>query len=567
MGSGLSHSDITTMFLALATLLGSARLLGELARRFNQPAVLGEIVAGILLGPTVLGRIAPEVTATLFSKSGPVATFMQGFSTVAVALFLLVAGLEVDLAKVWRQGRAAIAVSLSGIVVPFVIGILCGWFAPTAMGREPGADPLIFALFFATALAISALPVIAKTLMDLGLFRTDLGMVVIASAIFEDLVGWIIFASILGMMGRGAHSLPVGYTVLLTLAFAAVMLTAVRRLSNRVLPWIQAFLSWPGGILGFIATIALFCAAFTEWIGVHAIFGTFMAGVALGDSRHLRERTRASLEQFVSFIFAPLFFAGIGTRVDFVGNFDGWLVLTVLGVACVGKIVGCGLGARFSGVRPREAAAIGVAMNARGAMEIILGLLALQHGVIRERMFVALVVMALVTSIMSGPLIQKILRRKRPRQLADHVVHFEILDTTSPTEAIAILSKSLAAHVGLSADEVERAVLARERMMPTGLEGGVAVPHAPIPGLSAPFIAVGLAAHGIDFGAVDGHPSRLLFLVLTPENDSEAQLELLADIAKTFGHEEISTKALSVRSSTELLALARAEARASREAV
>jgi K+:H+ antiporter len=567
MSSGLSHSDITTMFLALGTLLGSARVLGELARRFNQPAVLGEIIAGILLGPTVLGRVVPDIPATLFAKTGPVATFMQGFGTVAVALFLLVAGLEVDLGRVWRQGRSAITVSLSGIVVPFAIGILCGWFAPTAMGREPGADPLIFALFFATALAISALPVIAKTLMDLGLFRTDLGMIVIASAIFEDLVGWIIFATILSMMGSGAHSLPVGYTVLLTLSFAAAMLTVARRFLNWVLPWIQAFLSWPGGVLGFVATIALFCAAFTEWIGVHAIFGTFMAGVALGDSPHLRERTRATLEQFVAFIFAPIFFAGIGTRVDFVANFDGMLVVTVLAVACIGKIVGCGLGARWSGNSRRESAAIGLAMNARGAMEIILGLLALQHGVIRERMFVALVVMALVTSIMSGPLIQKVLRRKRARHLADHLARVEVVDALDPAEAIRSLSRSLATHAGLSPELVENAVLERERMMPTGLEGGVAVPHAPIPGLATPFIAVGIAKHGVDFGAVDGQPSRLLFLVLTPAEDPEAQLEILADIAKTFSQQGISEKALEIRSLTEFLALTRADAGMTREAV
>ena len=566
MSSGLSHSDVVTMFLSLGTLLGCARLLGELARRFNQPAVLGEILAGILLGPTVLGGIAPAVTQTLFPKTGALATFMQGFSTVAVALFLLVAGLEVDLRRVWRQGRAAIAVSLAGMVAPFGIGILCGWFAPAAMGREPGADPLIFTLFFATALAISALPVIAKTLLDLGLFRTDLGMIVIASAIFQDLVGWIVFAAILGLMGRGTHALPVAYTVLLTLGFAAFMLTAMRRLLNYVLPWIQAFLSWPGGVLGFVATVALFCAAFTEWIGIHAIFGTFMAGVALGDSRHLRERTRATLEQFVSFIFAPLFFAGIGTQVNFVAHFDLALVLTVLAVGCIGKIVGCGLGARMSGVSRREAWAIGLAMNARGAMEIILGLLALQHGVIRERMFVALVILALVTSIVSGPLIQKVLRRKRPRHLADHVARVELLDTTSPTEAIAILSKSLAAHAGLSAERVENAVQARERMMPTGLEGGVAVPHAPIEGLAAPFIAVGIARDGIDFGAVDGQPSRLLFLVLTPAEDPEAQLEILADIAKIFGNQEVSSKALDVESLTEFVALTRVDARMPREA-
>src|SRR5690606_25864823 len=207
--------------------------------------------------------------------------------------FLLVAGMEVELGRVWRQGKAAISVSFWGVVIPFGVGFGAAWLAPRALGSEADADRLIFALFFATALSISSLPVIARPLLDLNLFRTDIGMVIIASAIVQDLVGWIIFAVILGLMGSaGGHGLPIGATIALTLGFAVVMLTVVRWLVHRALPWIQAHASWPGGVLGFALSIALFGAAFTEWIGVHAIFGTFMAGVAVGDSPHLRERTR-----------------------------------------------------------------------------------------------------------------------------------------------------------------------------------------------------------------------------------------------------------------------------------
>jgi Kef-type K+ transport system membrane component KefB/mannitol/fructose-specific phosphotransferase system IIA component (Ntr-type) len=557
----LTHSEVTAMFLALGLLLASARLFGELARRFNQPAVLGEILAGILLGPTVFGALAPAWSAFLFPQAGGGALAIDGLMTLAITLFLLVAGLEVDLSTIWRQGRLAINVGLAGVLVPFAVGFGAAWYLPQLMGIEAGADPLLFALFMATALSISALPVIAKTLMDLNLYRSDLGMLVVAAAVFNDLVGWIIFAVILGMLGTGpAHELSIAQTIGLTLAFALVMLTVVRWLIHRALPWIHAHASWPGGVLGFALALALVAAAFTEWIGIHAIFGAFLAGVALGDSRHLRERTRATIEQFVSFIFAPLFFAGIGLKVNFVTEFDPLLVLTVLVIATLGKVLGCGLAGRFSGMARREALALGFGMNARGAMEIILGLLALKYGLIGERLFVALVVMALVTSLMSGPLLQRVLRLKKPRRFVDFLsprTFVTELKSHSRPEVVAELAKIAAEVAGLEAAEVVDGVMIREEIMATGIGHGLAVPHARLRGLARPVVAVGLSRHGVDFDAPDGRPAQLIFLLLTPIHDDGTQLELLADIATVFKSDEVRSRIGQVGSYTEFLALVR----------
>jgi Kef-type K+ transport system membrane component KefB len=557
----VSTDQITSMFLAIGLLLGVARLLGELARALRQPTVLGELLAGVLLGPTLLGRYAPDFSARVLPSEGPVATVLSGMSTVAVALFLLVAGLEVDLSTIWRQGRRAVAVSLSGIAVPFALGFALAAVAPAAMGAEPNQDLLVFALFFATALSISALPVIAKTLLDLNLFRSDLGMVVVASAIFNDLVGWIVFAVVLAMMGKATHGPGLAATIGLTLAFAGTMLTAGRWLVNRLLPWLQAHASWPGGVLGFTATLAFFSAAFTEWIGLHAVFGAFLFGVALGDSRHLREQTRNTLEQFVSFIFAPLFFATLGLRVDFVQSFDLGLVLTVLLVASLGKVGGAGGGALLAGMPARQAWAVGCAMNARGAMEMVLGLVALQSGVIGERLFVALVVMALMTSVVSGPLMQRLLRRERSRQLLDYLgarTFVPALSATTPGEAIAELVGVAASSAGVNRAEVERAVLAREAMMSTGLELGVAAPHARIAGLPAPLVALGLSEAGLDFDTLDGSRTRIVVLVLTPAEDEQVQLELLADIARSFRGPSVVERARQAQSFVELKAALRA---------
>ncbi|MCM2265823.1 MAG: cation:proton antiporter [Desulfuromonadales bacterium] len=557
----LTHQEITAMFLALGLLLASARLFGELARRFNQPAVLGEILAGILLGPTVFGALAPAWSTFLFPQVGGGALALDGLMTLAITLFLLVAGLEVDLSTIWRQGKLAINVGVAGIVVPFAVGFGAAWFVPQLMGIEAGADPLLFALFMATALSISALPVIAKTLMDLNLYRSDLGMLVVAAAVFNDLVGWIVFAVILGLLGTApAHALSIGQTIGLTLLFALFMLTAARWLINRVLPWLHAHASWPGGVLGFALALALVAAAFTEWIGIHAIFGAFLAGVALGDSRHLRERTRATIEQFVSFIFAPLFFAGIGLKVNFVAQFDLLLVVAVLVIATLGKVLGCGLAGLLSGLGKREAWALGFGMNARGAMEIILGLLALKYGLIGERLFVALVIMALVTSLMSGPLLQHVLRLKKPRRFTDFLsarTYVNHIQARSRPEAVAELAKAAAAVAGLDAADVIDGVMIREEIMATGIGHGLAVPHARMRGLDRPVVAVGLSAAGIDFDAPDGRPAQLIFLLLTPVHDDGVQLELLADIATVFKGEEIRSRVGQVASFTEFLALVR----------
>lgn len=559
--SHLVDHDITTILLSLAVLLAAARILGEIMQRLGQPAVIGEILAGVLLGKTVLGALWPSATEFLFPSAGAPPIVLEGIRTVAVVLFLLVAGMEVDLSSIFRQGKVAMSVSISGLVAPFALGLAAAAVAPGFFGRQEHIEVGVFALFFASAMAISALPVIAKTLMDLNLYRTDFGMVVIAAAIFNDLVGWIIFAIVLSLINPDSHrSMWIGGTIGLTVAFTLLMLTVGRWTLHAILPWIQARSSWPGGVLGFAAVLALAGAAFTEWIGIHAVFGSFLVGVALGDSEHLRERTRATLEQFVSFIFAPLFFASIGLRVDFIANFDVALVIVVLLIACASKVVACGLASRWAGMPWREAWAIGFGMNSRGAMEIILGTLALQYRVIDERMFVALVVMALVTSMLSGTMMQRILRRPLPRRFVDYLHPRGFINPLQSTEREGVvreLAQAAAAITGLKQEAIEQAVLQRERMMPTGLGLCVAVPHARLHGLTKPVVCLGLSREGIEFDAPDGERSRMIFMILTPKEDSGGQLEILADISRTFLNQAMREGGLRVNSFNELLALLR----------
>jgi Kef-type K+ transport system membrane component KefB len=450
------------MFFALAVLLGAAKLAGEIIHKLGQPSILGEISAGILLGPTVLGHFRPQWYAALFPSTGPIPIVIETVATLGVVFFLLAAGLETSLRSIFRQGRSALFVSFLGVIFPFVTGFLAADWFPRFLGAEPAANRLIFALFVGTALSISALPVIARTLMDLGLLQSEMGVVVMSSAMFDDLVGWILFGVVLGMMRANSLSASAGSpaapsvstawrTIVLVLLFVSVTLTVGRWLIAKILGFIQRHTSGRGAVLGLIFTLTLAAAGFAEYAGIHAIFGAFIVAIAIGDALSApslnpsviplkapvipsaagwHERSRAveepafqpdattkawgaittDIRQIVTNVFAPFFFASIGLRTNFAANFSLGVTLTLIAVACLGKILGASWGARLGGMDARSSWAVGLAMNARGAMEIILGVLALRAGLIGERMFVALVVMALLTSLISGPAIQAVMK-------------------------------------------------------------------------------------------------------------------------------------------------------------
>jgi Kef-type K+ transport system membrane component KefB len=328
---------------------------------------------------------------------------------IAVVMLLFIAGLEVDLHIVLQQGRASLVTSFFGLIIPFALGFTFPYFFPEFFGIADKDARLVFALFMGTAMAITALPVIVRILMDLNMFKTRMGLLVVSSAMIDDTAGWLIFSVILGMIGKNSNAMPLINTIFLTLAFAVMMLTIGRGLLNRVLPWINKKLAWPGGILSLSLALCFLGASFTEYIGIHAVFGAFIVGVSLGDSEHFSERAKEIVHQFINNIFAPLFFVSIGLRVNFVTNFDLELTLIIIVIAFVGKVVGSGLGTKLGGFTWRESLAAGFGMNARGAMEIILGLVALENGLINEKVFVSLVIMALVTSMSSGPLMKKVL--------------------------------------------------------------------------------------------------------------------------------------------------------------
>ena len=406
----LSHSELIVLLLSISSMLIISRIFAELGKKLKLPIVMGELIVGIILGPTILGMLNPQVFNFLFPRTGNIPIALDGIFSLSVIMLLFVAGMEVQLSLVLKQGKVAVYTSLFSMVIPFFTGFAVAWFFPEIFSISAERGPkLLFALFFGTALSISALPVIARILMDMNLFKTNIGNLIIASAMFNDLVGWLIFSFILSLTNTNAQGehMSLSHTILYIIGFGLFMLTIGKKIIDKTLPWMQTKLSWPGGVLSISLGICLLSAAFTEAINIHAILGAFIAGIAFGDSVHLREQAREIIHQFVTNFFAPLFFVSIGLKVNFIENFNPLIVAIVLALAFIGKVLGAFIGARLGGMTKNHALAVGFGMNARGAMEIILGTLALNAGLISKPIFVALIIMALITSLTSGPMMKR----------------------------------------------------------------------------------------------------------------------------------------------------------------
>jgi Kef-type K+ transport system membrane component KefB len=552
----VSEHEVLTFLLSLAVLLATARSLGELARAIGMPLVVGEIFAGIVLGPTLLGRLAPSIYGGLFPGGVP-KVMLGAYTNVAVVLLLVVAGLEVDLSIVRRRGRSALFTSILGIALPLGGGILLGYLLPDSDLVQPSHRSL-FAFFIGVALSISALPVIAKTLLDLGLFKTEMGLLVMAAAMIDDLVGWLGFSVLVSPMQGGELKLRgTGITLALTIAFVVACLVLGRYVVDRVFARIEAASpttagTAPGRVLSIVILLALFGASATQAIGIHAVFGGFVVGVVVADSKKLRIRTRVVIEDFVMNIFAPVFFASLGLRVDFLHAFDARLCVLVFVIATLAKVIGCTIGARVGGLEWRQSAAIGFGLNARGAMEIILALLALEAGLIKDQLFVALVVMALGTSLLSGPIMKRLLyshdQEEEVVALLRAGAFVAPLKATTRNDAIHELVRSLGSLLAGVKRDAREAVLDRERTAPTGLGDEVAIPHAAVEGLAKPLLALGVSPDGIDFDAPDGRPARLVFLLLMPPKAYEREVRVLASIARAVFDERARALVLAASS-------------------
>lgn len=401
----LLHEPLPLFMAQVAVILAASRVLGLVAKPLRQPLVVAEIVAGILLGPSCLGALWPAGARALFA---PDSLRVLGLvSQLGLVLFMFLVGLELDFTQLRGRARASVAISHASIVVPFALGagaafVLHPHWAPAGVAFLP------FALFLGIAMSVTAFPVLARILAEQNLSRTRLGALAIACAAVDDVTAWCLLAFVVAL-AKSSGVLAAFGTTGLALVYIAVMVLVMRPLLAR---WMARVA--PRGHLSQNLTAALFLllllsAMCTELIGIHALFGAFVFGAVLPKQHQVHARLSARIEDVVVVVFLPLFFAfsGVRTQLGLLDTPVAWLTAAALcALACLGKFGGSAVAARLTGSSWREATAIGVLMNTRGLMELIVLNLGLDLGILSPTLFTMLVLMALVTTVMTSPIIR-----------------------------------------------------------------------------------------------------------------------------------------------------------------
>jgi Kef-type K+ transport system membrane component KefB len=400
----LKFDALVHVLLALAVIIVTARLLGTIFDKLRQPPVIGEVLAGILLGPSLLGRVAPSVSGYLLPAN--VAPFLSVLAQVGVILYMFLVGLELDTSLLRKRTHATVAVSHASIVVPFLLG--CA-LALLLYPRLSSSDVpfAFFALFCGVAMSVTAFPVLARILTDRGVQTTRLGVTALACAAVDDVTAWCLLAFVVSVVkARAAGGL---LTAGLTVGFIAFMVLVARPLLLRLIrAHDRSGDDLNRAVLTAVIVAMLFSALATEYIGIHAVFGAFLLGAMIpADSKIARELLHR-LEDFVVVLFLPAFFAytGMRTQVGLVSGASEWLLcLLIIVTACVGKFGGSFAAARLSGMGWRDSASLGVLMNTRGLMELIVLNIGLDLRVISPTLFAMLVMMAIVTTMATTPVL------------------------------------------------------------------------------------------------------------------------------------------------------------------
>ena len=399
------EDPLTRLFVQLILIVLAARVCGALMRKAGQPAVMGEMIAGILLGPSLAGWLWPDFFQLVFPPAS--LGTLRMLSQIGVCLFMFVIGMELDLTQLKNQARTAVFVSQVSIMFPYLLGVVSAlWLFPSL--AAPGTTFLAFALFIGISMSITAFPMLARILDERGLTKTALGSTALACAATDDVTAWTVLAFVVAMVKAGGLA-PAVLSLVLVLLFVVVMLFWIK---PRVPRWLAYLAPVPQGhdapVMAAVVVFLFACAFITDIIGIHALFGSFLAGIVMPTHGEFRNSLRVRLEHFSSVFLLPLFFAftGLRTQIGLLQEPAGWIIcLALIAIATLGKLGGSMLAARMTGIKWVDSFALGALMNTRGLVELIALNIGYDLGILSPPIFTMLVVMALVTTGMTGPLL------------------------------------------------------------------------------------------------------------------------------------------------------------------
>jgi Kef-type K+ transport system membrane component KefB len=412
MSSAVSRTDVLLdVLVALVVVIIAARICGALCKRLNQPPVIGEVIAGLLLGPSLLGRISPAAMHYVLPPA--VAPFLSILAQIGIILFMFLVGLELDTSKLKHRTHATVAISHASILVPFLLGsVLALWLYPSLSTND--VPFMIFALFVGLSLSVTAFPVLARILTDRGIQHTHLGTIALACAAVDDVTAWCLLAFLVAVIKARAADAVI--TFVLTGLYVVFMLVVARPLIAQAVHAQEVRKSISQSAVAVVLVGLLLSTLATEAVGIHAIFGAFLLGAIIPHDSLLARDLSYKLNDLVVVLFLPAFFAytGMRTQIGLVQGATQWFICgAILAAACVGKFGGSFVAARMTGLGVRDSAALGVLMNTRGLMELIVLNLGLDLHILSPTLFTMLVIMAIVTTLATAPALQLITRGSR----------------------------------------------------------------------------------------------------------------------------------------------------------
>ena len=412
------RNPISILLMQIIVIIVMASLFGRLFRRMGQPPVMGEMLAGIVLGPSLLGFFFPEAMGFLFPRSSM--ETLRLLSQIGVVLFMFVVGMELNVRHVRENGTAAVMISHASIIVPFLLGSTLSLFLYRDLA-PPGTSFNAFALFIGVAMSITAFPVLARILEDRELTQTSLGSIALTCAAVDDVTAWCILALVIAIVNATGAAVSLA-TVLLTLLFAAVMLLIVRPQLNRIVKETPRSSLHGRRLIAAMLAFVLACALVTETIGIHALFGAFLAGIVMPSAIDFRTFLKDKIEGFSAAALLPLFFVftGLRTQIGLLNDWQSWALCgVIILVAIAGKLGGSMLMSRWTGMSWSHSFGIGVLMNTRGLVELVVLNIGYDLGILSGRIFAMMVLMALVTTFMTGPLLSLIKSEQYAPQVAE----------------------------------------------------------------------------------------------------------------------------------------------------
>ncbi|QND61483.1 universal stress protein [Mesorhizobium huakuii] len=420
-----------TFVAEIVLLLLVGRGLGELLQRYGQPAIMGQLIGGILLGPSLFGWLWPSAQHLIFPSDPAQKGMIDAVSQLGILMLLLLTGMETDLRLVRRVGAACFSISVTGVVVPFICGFALAQFLPDSLLPDP-TQRIVAGLFLGTALSISSVKIVAMVVREMNFMRRNLGQVIISSAIIEDTIGWLIIAVTFGIATNGSLQLvPLVTTVAEVAVFMVFSFTIGRRLVFTLIRWTNDAFRSEYAVITVILIIMGVMALITNLIGVHTVLGAFVAGILVGESPILSSHIEGQLRGVITALFMPIFFGMAGLSADLTVLADptlAMLTVALVVIASVGKFSGAFIGGKFAGMSFKEATAVGSAMNARGSTEVIVASIGLSMNILSHNLFTMIVTMAVITTLAMPPMLRWALGRLPLGQDEKQRVDREALD-------------------------------------------------------------------------------------------------------------------------------------------